>query len=386
VPILLLALPFLSPRATVPALALAFLALAGADRWRGRGASTPVLAGAAGAAVVATCVATLGMWLHLSWIALGPATAVACSVLWWVAPGLDTVRRASLTVAVVLGAGAGILLGPYGTEAVALTGAVRRACQDLITEWFGMLTPQMAARWGAMGLLTIVGALAALTWCVREWRSGRADGRLGLMAALTTLALPAAIGGFTAVRFIGVAAFALVPAASLAMTVAAAAIARRADERDPRGVFRSARVRFWSHGRHWGPVLLAVWVVLLPGILLLTFPLARPLDDVAVLERLPSGCRLLSDPGTGSSAVLVRPDIPVWYDTRADYWGRQRNLEAARVLASGQVDTLPFTQATCIALRLDETGPARLAAALDASTEWRQVARSGDVVGWVRAA
>lgn len=386
VPILLLALPFLSPRATVPALALAFLALAGADRWRDRGASTPALVGAAGVAVVATCVATLGMWLHLSWLALGPATAVACSVLWWLAPGLDTVRRATLTVAVLVGAGAGILLGPYGTQAVALSDAVRQACQNLITEWFGMLTPQMVARWGVMGLLAIAGALASLAWCVRQWRSGRESGRLGLMAALTTLALPAALGGFSAVRFIGVAAFALVPAAALAVTFAADAVARRADEAEPRGAFRSARVRFWSHGRHWRPVLLAVWVVLLPGVVLLTFPLARPLDDIAVLERLPAGCRLLSDPGTGSSAVLVRPDIPVWYDTRADYWGRERNVEAARVLASQQVDVPPFTEATCIALRVDETGPARLAAALAASEDWREVARSGDVVGWVRAA
>jgi hypothetical protein len=131
-------------------------------------------------------------------------------------------------------------------------------------------------------------------------------------------------------------------------------------------------------------VLLAVWVVLLPGVLLLTIPLARPLDDAAVLDRLPSGCRLLSDPGTGGAAVLLRPDVPVWYDGRADYWGRERNALAARVLAADRVDGPPFTDATCIALRVDQSGPARLAKAIAESADWREVARSGPVVGWVK--
>ena len=143
-------------------------------------------------------------------------------MLWWVGPGLDTVRRVTLTVAVALGAVAGILLGPYGTDAVAFTDAVRQACQDLITEWFGMLSPQMAARWGVMGLLAIVGALrlARLVRAAVARRPGRRT-RLGLMAALTTAGPAGVRGGFTAVRFIGVAAFALVPAAALGMTAAA---------------------------------------------------------------------------------------------------------------------------------------------------------------------
>ena len=86
VPILLLGLPFLSPRATVPALALAFFALAAADRWRSHGARTSVSLGAVGAGLAAAAVTATGMWLHLSWLALGPATAVACSVLWWTGP------------------------------------------------------------------------------------------------------------------------------------------------------------------------------------------------------------------------------------------------------------------------------------------------------------
>ena len=385
VPVLLLGLPFLSPRATVPALALAFFALAAADGWRSAAGRSTVAVGACGVALAAAAVTATGMWLHLSWLGLGPATALACSVLWWTAPGLDTVRRATLTLAVGGGAAMGILLGPYGLGAVGLTVDVQRACVGLITEWFGMLHPEMLARWAAVGVLALLGALASLAWCVVRLRSGRTDARVGLVAGLTTLALPAAVGGFTAVRFIGIAAFALVPGAALMTTALADEFARRADEVRPRGAFRSARVRFWSHGRHWRPVLAIVWVVLLPGVLLLAAPLARPLDEAAVLVLLPPGCRLLSDPGTGGAAVLLRPDVPVWYDGRADYWGRERNLLAARTLSADRVDGPPFADATCIALRVDAPGRARLASALDASPEWRQVARSGPVVGWVRA-
>ena len=385
VPILLVGLPFLSPRATVPALALAFFTIAAADAWRSRGSRVPAAAGAAAAGVTALAVTAWGLWLHLSWLGLGPATAVACSVLWWVAPGLDTARRVWSTAAVCLGTAAGVLLGPYGTDALAVSRAAQEACTDLVTEWFGMFHPSMVVRWGVVGSLAVAGAAASAGWCVHRWRSGRLDCRVGVVAALTTLALPAAVGGVTAVRFIGVAAFCLAPCAALGMTAVADRVAARADEPTPRGVFRSARVRFWSHGRHCRPVLLMVWVVLLPGVVLLTLPLARPLDDAAVLERLPSGCRLLSDPGTGGSAVLLRPDVPVWYDGRFDYWGRERNAQAVGVLSSDRVDAAPFTEATCVVLRVDESGPARLAAALDTSEDWRQIARSGDVVGWVRA-
>ncbi len=108
------------------------------------------------------------------------------------------------------------------------------------------------------------------------------------------------------------------------------------------------------------------------------------MDEHTVLDRLPTGCRLLSDPGTGSAAVLLRPDIPVWYDGRADYWGRERNALAPRTLSADRVDGPPFTDATCVVLRVDD--PEQSGSwAMDASSDWRQIARSGPVVGWVRS-
>ncbi len=358
VPILLLVLPFLSPRATVPALALSFTAIAGAYSWQLNAARFPAVVGAVGAGVFAVALTAAGLWVHLSWLGLGPATALACGVLWWLAPDLDTVRRMTLTLAVGIGAAAGILLGPYGIDSFAMAAAVQRACTGLIPEWFGIAHPSVAARWAVVGVLTMVGAVACARWCLHRLRRARHDPRVGLVAALTVLALPTSISEVVAVRFIGVAAFALAPVAALSMTDVADRLARRADEVPPRGVFRTARIRFWSHGRPWRTVLLMVWVVLLPGVLLLTLPLSRPLDEAAVLEALPQGCRLLSDPGTGGAAVLLRPDVPVWYDGRADYWGRERNVLAAHVLSTERVDGPPFTEATCIALRVDESGPA----------------------------
>ena len=247
-----------------------------------------------------------------------------------------------------------------------------------------MFHPAMVGRWGAFGVLALVGAAMSATWCARRWRSARMDDTVALVAGLTTLALPAAVGGLVAVRFIGVVAYTLAPVAALAVTRLSDRATRRVAEDPPRGIFRSARVRFWSQGSHWRPVLIAVWVLLLPGVALLTLPFARPIDDAAVLNRLPSGCLLFSDGGTGGAAVLLRPDIPVWYDGRADYWGRDRNTLAARVLATDDVETPPFSQATCVALRVDTEGTKLVEKGLNASGSWKQIARSGEVVGWVR--
>ena len=78
-------------------------------------------------------------------------------------------------MAVGIGAAIGVLLGPYGLGAVGLTIDVQKACAGLITEWFGMLNPEMVARWAAVGILALLGGLASLAWCVGRLRSGRTD-------------------------------------------------------------------------------------------------------------------------------------------------------------------------------------------------------------------
>ena len=160
------------------------------------------------------------------------------------------------------------------------------------------------------------------------------------------------------------------------------------DERPPRGVFTRERVRFWSDGAHWRPVLIAVIVLLAPGVLLLTAPLSRPLPEMAVLDALPKGCRLVSDPSSAGPVLLLRPDVQVWFDGRFDYWGRDRLVEAGRVLRLQTGSTSrPSPTPRCVLLSTqDQFAGGALAEALDASDEWSRVPGGGTVRAWVRSA
>ena len=106
-----------------------------------------------------------------------------------------------------------------------------------------------------------------------------------------------------------------------------------------------------------------------------------------MLDALPKGCRLLSDPSSAGPVLLLRPDVRVWFDGRFDYWGRDRLIEAARVLATDRVDEPPFTDTTCVLLSTqDQFAGGALAEALDASDEWSRVPGGGTVRAWVRSA
>ena len=238
-----------------------------------------------------------GSWLHLSWLMLAPAMALSSAVLWAATPQLGRRRIAAFTTAAAVGAGLGVLAGPYGTGAWNLTHRVREACSGLVTEWLGMLTPGLAARWALPGIIAIAGAGVALLWVFRQWPTRATDPRVGLVTALTVLALPASIGGLIAIRFIGVALLALAPLAAMAAGLVAARIRRGLSE-EPRGAFRRERVRFWADSRHWRPVLIALLVVLSPGVVAMGLPVGRPLDEMALVKRLPQDCRLVSDPGS----------------------------------------------------------------------------------------
>jgi hypothetical protein len=383
--ILLIALPFLSPRATVAAQALFLGAIVCADWWRRRAARYPILFGASIVGAGATAFAGVGSWLHLSWLILSPAMALSSAVLWIATPQLGQRRGAAFTTAVTAGASLGVLAGPYGTDAWELSSRVQDACSGLVTEWLGMFTPGLAARWALPGTMAIVGAGAAFAWIIRRWRSRGEDPRVGLVAALTVLALPASLGGLTAVRFIGVSLLALAPLAAMAAGGVATRVRRRLDE-EPRGALRNGRIRFWADGRHWRPVLVALLVVLFPGVVLMTLPLARPTEDMTIAERLPLNCRLFSDPGSAAPVILLRPDIKVWVDGRADYYGRERNIEALKLLRSGETDSPVLKRATCVMLRRDgqlNVGP--LVQALDGDSAWTRLMSDDSVSAWVRS-
>ena len=379
------ALAMLSPRATVLAQTLFLLGLLAADRWRSRAERPAAVLDAGVVLLGAAVLVAAGSWIHLSWLLLAPAAVASWSVLWLCGRAITGSRAVVLTVASVIGAAAGLAAGPYGADAWRLTRAVQEACAGLVVEWLGVLTPGLVLRWLPAAVLALALSGGAAVWVLRSWTRRRTDPRVGLVGALVVLALPAALGSFTALRFVGVALLALVPVAAMVVTWGSDRLRDRAAATPPTGAFRSARVRFWADGSSWRPVLAIVIVLLAPGTALLAAPLARPLPEMAVVESLPPGCRLLSDPSSAGPVLLLRPDVRVWVDGRFDYWGRER-LDAARAaLSADSVDVPPLDQAGCVMLSTtDPFAGGSLASALDASPRWSAVEGGSTVRAWVR--
>lgn len=379
-----LALSMISPRATLAAQTLFLAGILTADAWRGRRRPHPAVDAAAVLAAAGT-LSWAGAWLHMSWLAFAPATALCWAVLWFLTPGLSRARAAVLSAAGLAGALLGLALGPYGAEAWEYSQRVRDSSSALVIEWLGVLTPGLALRWVPAALLGLLVSGAALVWVVRRWRAGTIDQRTGLVAVLSVVGLPAALASVSAIRFVGVSLLTVAPVAAMGATWLWDRVRARAAERPPRGIFRSARVRFWSDGRRWRTVLTLVLVVLAPGVLLMALPLSRPLPELAVMDELPRGCRLFSDPSTAGPVLLLRPDVTVWIDGRFDYWGPDRVAAATAALASSDVDVAPLPRATCVMLSSENpvAGDA-LAGALDRSAVWRRAVPSGGVRVWVR--
>lgn len=372
-------LPMLSPRAALVAQTVFLLSVLGADSLLARSPRLPVLAVAllGGGAVVAWA----GMWVHLSWLLLAPALWLALVAMLVVSPGTTPGSIATGAGSALLGLVLGVLAGPYGTEAWSLSREVQRACEGVITEWLPVYTPGLWQRWIAAEALALGISLPAVVGVVARWRRSGPSASLRLPLALLVLALPAAVGGIVAIRFIGVSLLALAPLAAVGATALARVLAARADEDPPRGLLRNARVRHWARGEPWRVVWWAVLVLVAPVAVISGANVARPTPELAAVSALPRGCLLLSDPGSAAPVILLRPDVRVWTDGRADYWGRERNVAAAAVLSGGPEATAVLDRATCVVLTtsgLLDTGG--LAVQLDGSRSWREI----DVVGSTR--
>ncbi len=242
--------------------------------------------------------------------------------------------------------------------------------------------PAWRLRWVPVAAVSLAGASAGVVWVLRRRRTS--DPRVGLVAGLLVLAGPAALGGLVGIRFIGLSLLALAPLAALGATALADRAHRRAAADEPTGAFRNERVRHWTDGRPWRVVLTMVLVVVSPLVVLAGARSGRP-PEAATFGALPRGCRLVSDPASAGPVVLLRPDVRVWIDTRADYWGRQRNTEALEVL-TGSDTTVPAVAGADCALLTGATGLpiAGLANALDADPAWERRAEVGGTRVWVR--
>ena len=330
-PLCLAAFAMLSPRGTLAAQTL-LLAAIGCGYWWSRRPSTTGATANAGVALAGGLAFSLaGNWLHLSWAAYSVLVALAWAVMWLLTPGLGRGRLVGLVLGGTLGLASGVVLGPYGLQSFARSRVVLEVCRDLILEWTSPFDSALILRWGPACVLALGVTAGAVAWCARVLRSRSGDPRLPLAAALTIVAVPLALAGTIAVRFVGVALLFLVPLCAFGLTVLLGRWRRSASRQPPVGVWRHARMREWVDEGPWRVVLGVLLVVLVPGVLLLAWPHSVPRSARAI-EALPQGCRLFTPTDESKAALLLRPDVTVWLDGRYDYYGRDRLLAQYRYL------------------------------------------------------
>ncbi len=386
---IVLAFPMLNARATIAVQLLLLIGLVAPDLWRGRANRFGIAGNAAAAALGGAALSIAGNWTHLSWITLAPLMAVAWAVYWLsqrLAPEAVTGGR---LIALIVGGTAGLLIGPLASPYGLVAGMERtletqRVAQGLMVEWVSPFTPGMSPQWLVSALAAAILTALVVGWLVRGLRRGRPRREHALVAALASVGVPFALAGLVGVRFLGLALLTLAPVTAWGATRLADA-AQRAANRTSNSSSRGAIARRWTGGHAWRVVLTSVAVLLLPGVLLLgPVAHARPAEAEA-LAALPSSCRLYSTMGVSAIAILTRPDVPVWFDSRVDYYGRER-LKEAIVYATGQAPSATPPGATCVVLPDPQTRSASPAATTRLQTEpgWDYRGRVNGFDVWVR--
>ncbi|EAP97554.1 hypothetical protein JNB_18828 [Janibacter sp. HTCC2649] len=333
----ILALPMVSPRATIVVQALLLVSLA-----LGHTLVTRTLPRAwwtvVGAALVAAALGWFGAWLHVSWSVTSLGVAAALPLLALLS-GVDR-WRVGLAAAAGMALAAGSTLGPYGLSVWQLLLDVSSASDGQIVEWLSPFTAGLRLRWLPIALIVL--ALGAVTaqWLFRH-RSG-APGSLergcwALEVILVGISLAAASAGMVAIRFLGVAALTLLPV--LAARLSAATIRWRASPR------RSPFVRTRLTADYWRPIMVGALVVLMPLALVQAIDPGQPQEE-EIARSLPRGCRLFADPDTAGAVLLLRPDVKVWVDMRTEVYGSAAYAEARRRLLATDGVVVP-EGATC---------------------------------------
>jgi len=142
----------------------------------------------------------------------------------------------------------------------------------------------------------------------------------------------------------------------------------------------------WATSHPWRVVTSIVSVLLLPGAVWLGPVRHATPPETAALATLPAGCRLLATGGASGVALLTRPDVTVWVDGRADYYGRARMVEAD-TFYSGQGETTAPSGATCIVLAApgEREAVPLLTARIEADPLWHHQGRVEGYDVWVVA-
>lgn len=323
-PLMLGASAALSARATVVVQAVLVAAVLFAWRWAPRAARLHWTAAGAIALVAGFAFSFVGNWVHLSFMLWAAVLAGVWALVWWFAGRMPRGRLALLSTAGALGLFGGCVFSPYGIPLTfERSRAVAKACTGLIVEWTsvwgaaGLGDP----RWIAVGAIGLVASLGTAWWVfLLARRRGRFDRAVGLAVPLAVVAIPVTLVGLGAIRFLVAGMLLLAPLAATALTATADVVHGR---RESRGWAARPKVAEYSSGRFWSVLLSALAVVMLPMCLIFASQGARP-PEAGVVGRLPHGCLLFSDAASAAVVILTRPDVQVWTDTRADFYGRER--------------------------------------------------------------
>lgn len=395
---LVCAMPMLSSRGTLGIQILLLLGLFTPTWWRPRLERHSSWANAGMFLVIGACLGTVGNWIHLSFFFLGPALA-ACWGVYWLAsdwPGswrirLQEWRRWAVTLGGAVGLVLGSLATPYGVAGTMERSRVTaEICSTYILEWVSPFDPRflrigpLGIKWPIAGLIGVASVVLLVRWWLGRLRSGSVDNRFALISSIATLAVPMAIAGVFALRFLGASVLLLIPIWGTAITWAAHRARQRADALAADHRFKESATR-WTQTSSWRNVLTIVLALLLPFAIWLSLGLhARPVELDAI-ESLPSGCRLFTTASIAGPTILARHDVPVWMDGRADYYGLRRLADFNDYL-NGIGDTAAPPGATCAifpALTQADKVPGVIAR-LNADPQWRFVATINAFDVWLR--
>jgi hypothetical protein len=372
------ALAMLSPRGTLVVEIVMLAAVLVVVEWSRRDAGNhPVWLSSLLLALSAAALSTLGNWLHLSFLLLGPALAGVWAVV-WLLTDLPWSRRISYSVAGGVGWVFGVLVSPYGLAlGLERSRVVQEVCAGLILEWTTPFSVEVSKVFWLMVLAATLAAAAVTLWLVQRFRSGGwGSAEVGVLA-LALIGVPAALAGWFAIRFLGIALLMLAPALAVVVTGGLDLARQRWRDRP------ATRWREYSTGGFWRVVSAITVVLLSPGLAYLVAQHSVP-DEAALLKELPANCRLFSSGAIGGASVLVRPDVLVWMDGRADFYGRAHLLEAYAYFGQTAPSLVP-PGATCVVLDSGAEDSKALSASIDASAQWRLAQTSGSFRMWLPA-
>lgn len=350
----ILALPMLSARGTVGVQLLIWIGLYIPIWWRPRLARTSpwltgvVLLGTGGV------LSVVGNWVHLSFVVMALVLAAAWALYWLLSDWptgslrdrLTDPRRWAAVIGGSLGLVGGILATPYGIAmTLERTRVTQAACAGQIMEWVSPFTTGLTALWPfvAICMIAILGGIG--WWLVARLRSGQLDNTFALAAAICLVGVPFGIAGLFALRFLGVSSLTLVPVIGLGISQAAYKARDWAARLPSTTAWRESAVR-WTTTKSWRIVLTVVAGILLPFAVVLGPGTHAVPAELEAIESLPSGCRLFTTASVAGPTILARPDVPIWFDGRADYFGRQRLIEAHEYFV-GVGETSAPPGATC---------------------------------------